>query len=41
MLATILSTLIGVIVGGLLTWVVAKAYYEKAGQELRHKNEII
>lgn len=34
-MGTFLSTMVGVLVGGIVTWAVAKCYYKKASEELQ------
>jgi peptidoglycan biosynthesis protein MviN/MurJ (putative lipid II flippase) len=38
---TIISTAIGVIFGGIITWIVAWYYYMKAGKELLEESKIL
>jgi hypothetical protein len=35
----VIETLVGIVVGGLITWLVSYRYYKKAGDELRHEAE--
>jgi hypothetical protein len=35
----VIETLVGIVVGGLITWLVSYWYYKKAGDELRHEAE--
>lgn len=39
MVETIVSTIIGIISGGILTWIASRYYYKKAGDELRAEAE--
>lgn len=32
---------IGVLIGGLITWLVSKSYYEKAGAQLKNESELV
>lgn len=34
---TLISTAIGILLGALVTWVVARLYYKKASEELHHE----
>ena len=36
---TIVATLVGVIIGGIITWYVSKKYYKRASQEMKEESD--